>query len=179
MTPQNDANHKELSALKVVLKAISDLKIEEKYPPAPLEKRLAQLEKAKADKKRGSGPGKLQQMKKPRTDNKVGGMAQNNKPFYRPPEGRGPYGDPMLLPYNATANQPSFDRNLIAGYGSTYGISSRSAAVLQNSYMYSSDGAGSLTYGPSSYGVNTTAPSLYNTGYSYGSGLPSAYQSYH
>lgn len=182
LTPQNDANQKELSALKVVLRAIGDLKLEEKYPSAPLEKRLAYLEKAKADKKRGVGTGKGQQMKRPRTDAKVGGMTQHhNKPFYRPPEGRGPYGDPMLLSYNAAANHhPGFDRNHVGGYGSPYVVSSRSSAVLQNSYMYPSDSVTPHAYGHSSYTGNATALPPYNSGYGgYGTGLPSAYQSYH
>ncbi|KAJ4756506.1 FRIGIDA-like protein [Rhynchospora pubera] len=54
MTPgaQNEMEERELSALKAVIKCIEEHKLEDQYPIDPLQKRVAQLEKAKADKRR-------------------------------------------------------------------------------------------------------------------------------
>ncbi|XP_028752673.1 FRIGIDA-like protein 3 [Neltuma alba] len=51
-TLQVEVNERELTALKVVIKCIEEHKLEEQYPLDPLQKRVLQLEKAKADKKR-------------------------------------------------------------------------------------------------------------------------------
>ncbi|XP_034213803.1 FRIGIDA-like protein 1 isoform X2 [Prunus dulcis] len=48
----NEATAKETGALKSVIKVIEDLKLESEYPPAVLQKRLEQLEKEKANRKR-------------------------------------------------------------------------------------------------------------------------------
>lgn len=53
-TAQNDPSEKELNALKAVIKCIEDNKLENHYPPDPLHKRVTDLEKAKADKKRAT-----------------------------------------------------------------------------------------------------------------------------
>ncbi|KAK4768189.1 hypothetical protein SAY87_003330 [Trapa incisa] len=50
-TAQVDANDKELTALKAVIKCVEEHKLEDQYPIDPLQKRVVQLEKAKADKK--------------------------------------------------------------------------------------------------------------------------------
>ncbi|KAF3790692.1 FRIGIDA-like protein 3 [Nymphaea thermarum] len=49
---QNDGNAKELAALRAIMKCIEEHKLEAEYPLDPLQKRVAQLDKAKADKKR-------------------------------------------------------------------------------------------------------------------------------
>ncbi|KAH7301715.1 hypothetical protein KP509_23G038800 [Ceratopteris richardii] len=167
---QNDANQKELSALKVVLKTITDLKLEESYPPSPLEKRVAQLEKAKADRKRSAASGKPQQMKRPRTNSGAAPSAMgHDKSFYR--DHRAQYGDSML-PYGGSS-QSVYDRHALGAYNA-YSTSGRSPV---NSYLYPSDGLGSFGYGAgSSY---STTPSASYSGYGYGAGLPSTYQSYH
>lgn len=173
---QNDANQKELSALKIVLKAINDLKLEESYASAPLERRVAQLEKVKADRKRSAASGKPQQMKRPRINNSatVGSGAVHDKSFYRT-DNRAQYGEP-LLPYGAGASQGVYDRHSLGGYNATYGGASRSPVSLQSSYMYPTDGLASLGYGASAY---STTPSAAYSSYGYGTGLPSGYQSYH
>lgn len=51
---QNEMNERELSALKLVIKCVEDHKLEEQYPVDPLQKRILQLEKAKADKRRAA-----------------------------------------------------------------------------------------------------------------------------
>ncbi|ONI13593.1 hypothetical protein PRUPE_4G232500 [Prunus persica] len=48
----NEATAKETGALKSVIKVIEDLKLQSDYPPAVLQKRLEQLEKEKANRKR-------------------------------------------------------------------------------------------------------------------------------
>ncbi|KAI4315990.1 hypothetical protein L6164_024010 [Bauhinia variegata] len=51
-TAQIEVHERELIALKAVIKCIEEHKLNEQYPLDPLQKRVAQLEKAKADKKR-------------------------------------------------------------------------------------------------------------------------------
>ncbi|XP_024981929.1 FRIGIDA-like protein 3 [Cynara cardunculus var. scolymus] len=75
-TTQNDASEKELSALKAVIKCIEDHKLEDQYPSDPLQKRILQLEKAKADKKRATEVSKPQ-LKRPRA-NGVAGYGPRN-----------------------------------------------------------------------------------------------------
>ena len=67
---QNEVNDRELSALKAVVRCIEEHKLEEQYPVDPLQKRVLQLEKAKADKKRATEAAKPQP-KRPRA-NSVG-----------------------------------------------------------------------------------------------------------
>ncbi|KAF8410834.1 hypothetical protein HHK36_003371 [Tetracentron sinense] len=49
---QNEATAKEIAALKAVIKYVGDHKLESQYPRENLEKRVEQLEKQKADRKR-------------------------------------------------------------------------------------------------------------------------------
>ncbi|XP_016443580.1 FRIGIDA-like protein 3 [Nicotiana tabacum] len=84
-TVQNDVNEKELTALKAVLKCVEDHKLEEQYPVDPLQKRVLQLEKAKADKKKATEVAKPQS-KRPRPNGVGNGPRVNNvvtdKNFY-------------------------------------------------------------------------------------------------
>ncbi|GKC37714.1 FRIGIDA-like protein 3 [Tanacetum coccineum] len=75
-TAQNDVSERELYALKAVIKCIEDHKLEDQYPLAPLQKRILQLEKAKADKKRATEVGKPQP-KRPRANAIVGYAPRN------------------------------------------------------------------------------------------------------
>ncbi|KAK9055001.1 hypothetical protein SSX86_026080 [Deinandra increscens subsp. villosa] len=70
---QNDVSERELFALKAVIKCIEEHKLEDAYPPGPLQKRILQLEKAKADKKRATEVAKPQP-KRPRAN----GIAARN-----------------------------------------------------------------------------------------------------
>lgn len=65
---QNDANAQELAALKAVISCIERYKLEAEYPLDPLQKRVAQLERSKSDKKRGRDFSKHQQSKKHRAN---------------------------------------------------------------------------------------------------------------
>ncbi|XP_050369946.1 truncated FRIGIDA-like protein 1 [Argentina anserina] len=79
----NEAIAKESGALKSVVKIIEDLKLESEYPPSSLERRIDQLEKEKANRKRqaaapGGKPFQLQQQygnKRPRITAPVGSTA--------------------------------------------------------------------------------------------------------
>lgn len=62
---QNEVSERELTALKSVIKCIEEHKLEEQYALEPLQKRVIQLEKAKADKKRVTEAAKPQP-KRPR-----------------------------------------------------------------------------------------------------------------
>ncbi|CAN6203968.1 unnamed protein product [Urochloa humidicola] len=64
---QNEMNERELSSLKAVIKCIEEHKLEEHYPVDPLQKRVLQLEKAKADKRRAVEAAKPQS-KRPRAN---------------------------------------------------------------------------------------------------------------
>ncbi|NP_001274872.1 FRIGIDA-like protein 3-like [Solanum tuberosum] len=84
-TAQNDVNEKQLTALKAVIKCIEDHKLEAQYPVDPLQNRIHQLEKEKADKKRATEVAKPQP-KRPRA-NCVGNGARatnvaSDKNFY-------------------------------------------------------------------------------------------------
>ncbi|KAK8941973.1 hypothetical protein KSP40_PGU015729 [Platanthera guangdongensis] len=82
-------NERELSALKLVIKCIDEHKLEEQYPTDPLQKRILQLEKAKADKRRAADAGKPQP-KRPRASGTsfTPRVAPSfvEKSFYRAPE---------------------------------------------------------------------------------------------
>lgn len=60
-------NERELIALKAVIKCVEEHKLEEQYPLDTLQKRVLQLEKAKADKKRVTEAAKPQP-KRPRAN---------------------------------------------------------------------------------------------------------------
>ncbi|KAL5206239.1 hypothetical protein ABZP36_034448 [Zizania latifolia] len=67
---QNEMNERELSALKAVIKCIEEHKLDEQFPIDLLQKRVIQLEKAKADKRRAVEAAKPQS-KRPRANGSV------------------------------------------------------------------------------------------------------------
>ncbi|KAJ8527159.1 hypothetical protein K7X08_029636 [Anisodus acutangulus] len=110
---QNDVNEKELSALKAVLKCIEDHKLEEQYPVDPLQKRVLQLEKVKADKKKATEVAKPQS-KRPRPNGVGNGPRVNNvvtENFYPRMTDRYPqpvYDRPYAYPGLTSTHVPSF-----------------------------------------------------------------------
>ncbi|KAJ1399384.1 Frigida-like [Sesbania bispinosa] len=66
-TAQIEVSERELIALKAVIKCIEEHKLDEQFPMDPLQKRVIQLEKAKADKKRETEATKPQP-KRPRAN---------------------------------------------------------------------------------------------------------------
>lgn len=133
---QNEVNERELTALKAVIKCIEDHKLEEQYPVDPLQKRVLQLEKAKADKKRVTEAAKPQP-KRPRA-NGVGPRVANiaaDKTFYpRVADNRYPqymYDRPYVYPAGPNDNHcPS-----LLG-SATYSLSPGHGNYFANGYQY-------------------------------------------
>ncbi|KAI7738414.1 hypothetical protein M8C21_021544 [Ambrosia artemisiifolia] len=76
-TAQSDVSERELSALKAVTKCIEEHKLENEYPLDPLQNRILQLEKAKADKKQATEVVKPQS-KRPRANGVAAGYGARN-----------------------------------------------------------------------------------------------------
>jgi len=186
---QNEANTKELSAYRAVIKCIEEHKLELHFSPDPLQKRVAQLEKAKADRKRSAGAVKSQP-KRPRANGGNAGVymsplsgsertpalyASSNpadRSFYRSLD-RVQYSGaaPGVTSYNLQG-QSAYDRS---AYGAAYGVGNRSPVSLSRPYMYPSDNMGPSLLGSGSYNSSTN----YNN-HHFSSGLPPpppAYQS--
>ncbi|KAL6600591.1 hypothetical protein ACP70R_045391 [Stipagrostis hirtigluma subsp. patula] len=106
---QNEMNERELSALKAVIKCIEDHKLEEQYPVDSLQKRVVQLEKAKADKRRAVEAAKPQS-KRPRANGSVFAPRVNSftdKSFYpATPERHPSYPYERQFVYGAEAHHP-------------------------------------------------------------------------
>ncbi|MCE2055753.1 hypothetical protein HAX54_043345 [Datura stramonium] len=130
-TAQNDVNEKQLTALKAVIKCIEDHKLEARYPVDPLQKRVLQLEKEKADKKRATEVAKPQP-KRPRANCIANGARVTNiasdKNFYasrmtdRYPQYI--YDRPYAYPGPTDTHVPSFlatAYNLPPGHGNFFG----------------------------------------------------------
>eukprot|EP01018_Ginkgo_biloba_P035041 Gb_33604 [translate_table: standard] len=189
---QNEANTKELSALRAVIKCIEEHKLESQFSPESLQKRVVQLEKAKADRKRSAGAVKSQP-KRPRANGGNAGVyvaplsgaertpnlyASSNaadRSFYRPVD-RVQYAGAAagVASYNLPG-QNAYDRSSQGIYGSAYGVGNRSPVSLSRSYMYPSDNMGPSLLGSGSYNASAN----YNN-HHFGSGLPPpppAYQS--
>ncbi|XP_068665134.1 FRIGIDA-like protein 3 [Aristolochia californica] len=129
---QNEANERELAALKAVIKCIEEHKLEEQYPVDPLQKRVLQLEKAKADKKRAAEAAKPQP-KRPRANGVNYSPRPTNIPdksFYRAPD-RYPYMYDRPYLYAAPDNHGS---SLLGSV--TYNVSPSHGNYFGNGYQY-------------------------------------------
>ncbi|KAJ6842774.1 FRIGIDA-like protein 3 [Iris pallida] len=128
---QNEMNERELSALKAVIKCIEDHKLEEQYPVDPLQRRILQLEKAKADKRRAAEAGKPQS-KRPRangtTYNPRVTSFPTEKSFYRAPE-RYTYAYDRQYVYPAEGHRPPMMTT------AAYTISPTHATYYSNGYQ--------------------------------------------
>ncbi|XP_010930297.1 FRIGIDA-like protein 3 [Elaeis guineensis] len=106
---QNETNERELSALKAIMKCIEEHKLEEQYPTDPLQKRILQLEKAKADKRRAAEAAKPQS-KRPRANGTTYAPRVTSIPdksFYRAPPERYPYPYDRQYVYPAETHHPA------------------------------------------------------------------------
>ncbi|XP_057966618.1 FRIGIDA-like protein 3 [Malania oleifera] len=136
-TAQNEVSERELTAHKAVIKCIEEHKLEEQFPLDALQKRVVQLEKAKADKKRATEATKPQP-KRPRANGVVGyGPRVTNiaadKIFYSRAADRYPqymYDRPYVYPGPADNHGPS-----LLG-SATYGLSPGHGNYLGNGYQY-------------------------------------------
>ncbi|KAK6947030.1 Frigida-like, partial [Dillenia turbinata] len=85
----NEATAKEVSALKSVIKHIEDYNLESEYPKGNLEKRVEQLEKQKAERKRSAPTAskpqqsqRIEQLEKQKAERKRPASAPASKPQY-------------------------------------------------------------------------------------------------
>lgn len=105
---QEDANAQELAALKTVIRCVEDYKLEAEYTLDPLQKRVAQLERSKADKKRSGEYGKRQQPKKLKANGRFRGY-------------RGPGANAASAPAAGRQGPPVFgERAVYAGISERY-----------------------------------------------------------
>ncbi|URE33605.1 Frigida-like protein [Musa troglodytarum] len=105
---QNEMNERELSALKAVIKCIEEHKLEDQYPVDPLQNRILQLEKAKADKRRAAEAAKPQS-KRPRASGSLYAprvTSMPDKSFYHAPPERYLYPYDRQYVYAAEAHHP-------------------------------------------------------------------------
>ncbi|XP_034690274.1 FRIGIDA-like protein 3 [Vitis riparia] len=165
-----DANAQELAALKAVIRCVEEYKLEADYALDPLQKRVAQLEKSKADKKRMGEAGKYQQPKKQRANGGFHG--------FRGSASGGAAAGRQAPPVFSERAAYTVERYPYAGPGPgpntfDYPLPSQAAYIQQandqRSYFYPQDDR----VPPSSYNA---APSNY--GSYMGSGLQSSHQPY-
>ncbi|KAI3923283.1 hypothetical protein MKW92_033232 [Papaver armeniacum] len=188
---QNEANSQELAALKAVIKCVEDYKLEAEYPLDPLQRREAQLEKSKADKKR-LGEGVKQQYPKRARANGGGGRYAPRMPI----SGRdlqqtaSVYGDrgesymgasvERYHPQHVGGISPFADYHQIPPNQGTSGRSyvQQQAVTQRAAYYYSQDDRATTTYNATPIPANTTAP-INNYGSVYiDSGIQPSHQSY-
>ncbi|CAL9109919.1 unnamed protein product [Musa acuminata var. zebrina] len=105
---QNEMNERELSALKAVIKCIEEHKLADQYPVDPLQNRILQLEKAKADKRRAAEAARPQS-KRPRASGSLYAprvTSMPDKSFYHAPPERYLYPYDRQYVYAAEAHHP-------------------------------------------------------------------------
>ncbi|XVF17579.1 hypothetical protein REPUB_Repub10bG0135700 [Reevesia pubescens] len=115
---QGDVNAQELAALRAVIRCVLDYGLEANYPLDPLQKRFAQLEKAKSDNRKRAGDfGKHHHPKKSRPNGGFRGIrgppgrqappVYNERAAYAGMPQRYPHAGP--IPYNYQfPNQPAY-----------------------------------------------------------------------
>ncbi|KAK1295190.1 hypothetical protein QJS10_CPA16g00051 [Acorus calamus] len=130
MSPGIETSERELNALKAVIRCIEDHKLEEQYPLDPLQKRVLQIEKDKADKKRATEAIKPQP-KRPRANGiityppRITNVIPDNKCMYRGPERypdmykRPPH--PFLVETHGSPLLGSHSYNFSTSHGGYYG----------------------------------------------------------
>ncbi|KAK1270375.1 hypothetical protein QJS04_geneDACA006139 [Acorus gramineus] len=130
MSPGIETSERELNGLKAVIRCIEDHKLEEQYPLDPLQKRVLQIEKDKADKKRATEAMKPQP-KRPRANGiityppRVTNVIPDNKCMYRGPERypdmykRPPH--PFLVETHGSPLLGSHSYNFSTSHGGYYG----------------------------------------------------------
>lgn len=134
-TAQNDANEKEVSALKSVIKCIEDHKLENHYPLDPLQKRILQLEKAKAEKKRSTEVSKPQH-KRPRANGVAAGYMPRNTNYTRMTERYAPPTQYMYdsRPYGYHVPAENHIQSFMGGV--TYNMAPNHGSYYVNGYQY-------------------------------------------
>ncbi|KAF7825905.1 FRIGIDA-like protein 3 [Senna tora] len=135
-TVQIEVNDRELIALKAVIKCVEEHKLEEQYPLDPLQKRVLQLEKAKADKKRVTEATKPQP-KRPRANGIGYGPRVTNIPADKISYARVADRYPQYVydrPYMYTGPNDNHCAPLMAS--ATYNLSPNHGNYFGNGYQY-------------------------------------------
>ncbi|KAM7493235.1 hypothetical protein LguiB_027844 [Lonicera macranthoides] len=83
---QDEANNSELIATRAIIKCVEDHKLEAEFTIESLKKRVTQLEKAKADKKKNAASTSKPSNKRPHSGNTRGGGGGGGAPSFRPPK---------------------------------------------------------------------------------------------
>ncbi|GAB4852570.1 hypothetical protein Ancab_016783 [Ancistrocladus abbreviatus] len=187
----DESNNMELNSIRAIIKCVEDHKLEAEFPIESLRKRLTQLEKAKAEKRKGSAGGSRPSNK--RAHGSGGGRGGPPPPFRPskaakfsspyPPFGRRnppvPAHQSPVARYSGPYNYPSQSayegHHAAAPYGSTYGGPHvpASAPVPQQHYPLPVDNMGA---GVARVGSSYAAQAGYAS-YDYGAASPTAYQS--
>ncbi|KAL5548552.1 hypothetical protein UlMin_003783 [Ulmus minor] len=157
---QNEANAKEISALRQVIKVIEDHNLENEYPKGHLERRVEQLEKQKAGKKRPAANLPHPQKKQPVKGNQAQQRHKGNKrarteaPTFRTPNtgipsyqqlpvGSAPYVSSSAAPYGMSAVAPPI-ASYTASSAELYGLAGAPMSYPGNpnaasSHLYSAE----------------------------------------
>ncbi|MCO5611059.1 hypothetical protein L7F22_065309 [Adiantum nelumboides] len=134
--PKHESMMKELAAVKSVIRVVEEYNLGDQFSTDGLQRRLAQLEKSRADRRKPAIMGKGQTLfKKPRLS---GGAQGGGGHLHAGPADRGHYGGANAPPYTLSG-QALYDRRPQGGYSSVYGADARSPGSISNSYLYSSD----------------------------------------
>lgn len=160
-------NAKELAALKSVIRCVEEYQLEADYPLDPLQRRVAQLEKSIADKKRSGEFGKRQLPKKKKANGRFLGHRVPGSVSAPTPVRAPVYAERVVYTGMPERYAPG------ATHGYNYQVSSQSAYVQQANdqrlYYYPQDDR----VAPNSY--NAVPPSY---GSYVGSGLQPSNQQY-
>ncbi|XP_054784030.1 FRIGIDA-like protein 3 [Prosopis cineraria] len=137
-TLQIEVNERELIALKAIIKCVEEHKLEEQYPLDSLQKRVLQLEKAKADKKRVTEAAKPQP-KRPRANGvgygpRVTNIAPADKISYARVADRYPQYVYDRPPYMYTGPTDNHCPPIMAS--GTYNLSPNHGNYFGNGYQY-------------------------------------------
>uniref|UniRef100_A0A0D9XBK5 FRIGIDA-like protein n=1 Tax=Leersia perrieri TaxID=77586 RepID=A0A0D9XBK5_9ORYZ len=130
---QNEMNERELSALKAIIKCIEEHKLDEQYSIDPLQKRVIQLEKAKADKRRAVEAAKPQS-KRPRANGSVYAphvTSFSDKSFYQAAPQRHSYPYERQYVYGAEAHH----HPTMVSSAAPYGMSPAHTTYYGNAYQ--------------------------------------------
>ncbi|MCL7025048.1 hypothetical protein MKW94_028696 [Papaver nudicaule] len=192
---QNEANSQELAALKAVIKCVEYYKLEAEYPLDPLQRREAQLEKSKADKKR-LGEGVKQQYPKRARANLGGGhyaprMPNSGRDIQQPASVYGDRGGSYMgasveryHPHHVGSISSYSDYHHIppspnqSGIGGSY--VQQQAVTQRAAYYYSQDERANTAHysaSPTLTPADTTTPANYSASY-IPSGIQPSHQSY-
>ncbi|KAI5064816.1 hypothetical protein GOP47_0019511 [Adiantum capillus-veneris] len=164
--PKHESMMKELAAVKAVIRVVEEYNLGDQFSTDGLQKRLVQLEKSKADRRKPAVMGKGQaQFKKPRLS---GGGQGGGSHLHAGPVERGQYGGANTTSYTLSG-QAVYDRRSQGAYSSVYGADARSPGSISNSYLYASDVLSGSAY-PAAASSYSGLSGGYS-GYPYGHGL--------